>query len=143
MPLVIHAHFVVVHYKREVFGATLLTPTCLARPDCKRKLGRMNQNQKYAEALDHMLTVRVTRDEKSRLRADAEVAGLTVSELVRRRYFGRPIVSKADLVAINELRRQGGLLKMIHNQTNGMYAQEVIHAIVTIREAIEKLASRE
>jgi len=101
----------------------------------------MKQTEKFVDALDHMLTVRVTREEKERLRADSEAAGLTISELVRRRYFGRPIVSKADLMMINELRRQGGLLKMIHNQTNGAYSEQMMAAVIDIRDAIERFAS--
>jgi hypothetical protein len=45
------------------------------------------------------------------LQQDAVSAGLTVSGLVRRRYFGRRIVARADTAMLHELRRQGGLLK--------------------------------
>jgi hypothetical protein len=61
--------------------------------------------------LDTCLTIRLSQNEREKLNFDAEMAGVTVSELVRRRYFGRPIVAKSDEILVRELRRQGGLLK--------------------------------
>ena len=49
-----------------------------------------------AEELDDRINVRLTRDEKVRLKEDADLAGLSMSELVRRRYFGRPIIASAE-----------------------------------------------
>ena len=49
------------------------------------------------EALSEKIAVRLTPAEKAKLREDADLAGLSVSELVRRRYFGRRIVHHADL----------------------------------------------
>ncbi|HIE4434280.1 plasmid mobilization protein [Burkholderia multivorans] len=95
---------------------------------------------KGAEALTEKIAVRLTPDEKARLRDDAEVAGLSVSELVRRRYFGRPIVANADMVMVRELRRIGGLLKHIHNTTDGVYSRETSQALVEITSQIKKLS---
>ncbi|KGE50222.1 plasmid mobilization protein [Xanthomonas axonopodis] len=95
---------------------------------------------KGAEALTEKIAVRLTPDEKARLRDDAEVAGLSVSELVRRRYFGRPIVANADMVMVRELRRIGGLLKHIHNTTDGVYSRETSQALVEITGHIKKLS---
>ena len=45
---------------------------------------------------------------------EAAFAGLTVSEYMRRRFFGgRPILAQADASMLREMRRIGGLLK--HN----------------------------
>jgi hypothetical protein len=46
------------------------------------------------------IAVRLQPAEKGQLREDADLAGISVSELVRRRYFGRPIVANADLMMI-------------------------------------------
>lgn len=67
--------------------------------------------------LDDAIKVRLTSLEKAALKEEADLAGLTMSELVRRRYFGRPIIASADAVMVKELRRLGGLLKHIHNDT--------------------------
>lgn len=57
-------------------------------------------------------TLRLTDYEDSRLEDQAAVAGLSVSEYMRRRFFGgRPILARVDERMIRELRRQGGLLK--------------------------------
>ena len=60
------------------------------------------------------VTVRVTLEEKNRLLEQAGIAGLSVSEYMRRRFFGgRPLVTYTDTMMVNELRRVGGLFK--HN----------------------------
>ncbi len=59
------------------------------------------------------VTIRVTEEEKMRLAEQAEIAGLSLSEYMRRRFFGGRISACTDLNTIAELRRIGGLLK--HN----------------------------
>ena len=58
------------------------------------------------------LTLRVTAEEKQRVEEQAALAGLSVSEYMRRTVFGgRPVVAAADAAMLRELRRVGGLLK--------------------------------
>lgn len=58
------------------------------------------------------LTLRVSAEEKQRVAEQASLAGLSVSEYMRRIVFGgRPIVAAADAAMLRELRRVGGLLK--------------------------------
>ena len=90
--------------------------------------------------LDEVINVRLTAAEKSRLRGDADLAALSMSELVRRRYFGRPIIASADGVMIKELRRLGGLLKHIHNQSGGTYSQETAEALGALTACIGRVA---
>ena len=60
------------------------------------------------------VTVRVSQEEKARLEQQADMAGLSVSAYLRRRFFGgRPLIAHTDAMMIRELRRIGGLLK--HN----------------------------
>jgi hypothetical protein len=82
------------------------------------------------EPLDAVINVRLTAAEKARLKEDADLAGLSMSELVRRRYFGRPIIANADAVMLKELRRIGGLLKHIHNESGGVYSKETAGALL-------------
>ena len=57
-------------------------------------------------------TFRLTAGEDARIEKQAAVAGISVSEYMRRLFFGgRPSVAKTDEQAIRELRRLGGLLK--------------------------------
>ena len=96
--------------------------------------------QRQRETLDAVINVRLTLAEKARLKEDADLAGLSLSELVRRRYFGRPIVANADAVMLKELRRLGGLLKHIYNESRGAYSKETAAALIAIRDYIEKLS---
>lgn len=94
------------------------------------------------EALDAIVNVRLTSSEKERLKEDADMAGLSMSELVRRRYFGKPIIANADAIMLKELRRIGGLVKNVHNQSNGAYNSETIAALSTLKKYIEKLSAK-
>lgn len=59
-----------------------------------------------------VLGIRLTDDEYARIQEEAEVAGLTASKYMRRRVLGHVVTAHSDLTLINELRRQGGLLKL-------------------------------
>lgn len=93
------------------------------------------------EPLDAVINVRLTLVEKARLKEDADLAGLSMSELVRRRYFGRPIVASADAVMLKELRRIGGLLKHLHNESGGIYSKDTAGALIALKSYIEKLSN--
>ena len=92
-----------------------------------------------AEALDAIVNVRLTTEEKERLRDDADMAALSMSALIRARYFGRPVVAHADQVMIKELRRLGGLMKHLHNESNGAYAAETSAALQLLGDAIRRV----
>ncbi len=92
------------------------------------------------EPLDGKLDLRLTLAEKELLKEDAELAGMSMSALVRARYFGRPIIANTDQVMIRELRRQGGLLNKIHNESGGAYAAETSAALFLISEAIKSIS---
>jgi hypothetical protein len=51
---------------------------------------------KGAKALAERITLRLASDEKERLKSDADLAGLSMSEIVRRHYFGRPIIGRGS-----------------------------------------------
>lgn len=92
------------------------------------------------EPLDTKVDVRLTSVEKARLQEDADLAGMSMSALVRARYFGRPILANTDQVMIRELRRLGGLLKTIHVESDGAYSAETAAALVLVSDAIKKLS---
>jgi hypothetical protein len=92
------------------------------------------------EPLKTVINVRLSISEKERLKEDADLAALSMSELVRRRYLGSPIIANVDAVMVKELRRIGGLLKHIHNQSNGVYSQETAEALLALKAYIEKLS---
>lgn len=97
--------------------------------------------KKGNEVMGGRLNLRCPLDEEIQIREDAALAGLSVSEMVRVRYFGRKIVANTDIIMIKELRRIGGLLKHIHNQSDGTYSQQTAEALVTVKTYIEKLSN--
>jgi hypothetical protein len=93
--------------------------------------------------LTERLDVRVAPGEKEDLRGIARAAGLGVSDLVRLRALGRPVVCRTDATTIRELRRLGGLLKKVHVDSGGAYGQQTAAALRTLNTAVARLAWRE
>lgn len=86
------------------------------------------------------VTIRVTGREKTRLAEQAEMAGLSVSEYLRRRFFGgRPLIAHTDALMVRELRRIGGLLK--YNFETLRLAGASVTVLVQQEETLRKLAS--
>lgn len=90
--------------------------------------------------LDAVINVRLTAAEKLRLKDDADIASVSMSELVRRRYFGRPLLANADAVMLKELRRLGGLMKHVHNESQGAYSADTAHALRALTDYIQQLS---
>ena len=72
------------------------------------------------------INLRVTEDELADVKGQAALAGLSLSESVRRRVLGITVTS--------ELNKLGGLVKHIFNESGGTYSD-------TTREALEALTS--
>jgi hypothetical protein len=98
--------------------------------------------KKGAIPLDAVVNVRLTIDEKYRLANDADIAGISMSELVRARYFGRPVVANANMVMIKELRRLGGLLKFVHTESNGAYSHETASMLKEVSRFIDRMSRK-
>jgi len=90
------------------------------------------------EKLEAIVNCRLTRDEKANLVQQAADAGISLSELVRRRALGRRVDAATDRNAIQELRRLGGLLKQVY-AAGGDPAQTGA-TLQAIRTAIDRLA---
>jgi hypothetical protein len=101
----------------------------------------MDSERERNTRLCSIINVRVAPGEKLRLRADADAAGVSVSEVVRRRYFGKPLISKVDSAMIKELRRVGGLLKHVHNESDGAYSKQTASMLVQLSDLIKELGS--
>ncbi len=86
------------------------------------------------------LAVRLEPGEAEAIREKAKDAGVTVSEFLRAAALGRKTRSVVEEGMINELRRLGGLQKMIHNDTGGTYSKETAAILKEIKDAIRRLA---
>mgnify|MGYP000374310985 FL=1 len=92
-------------------------------------------------------TLRLTGEEDARLSGQAAIAGISVSEYMRRLFFGgRPLVAKTDGQTIRELRRLGGLLKYnfeaVREKGGRNELAELNATLNAIRAVIERLSER-
>jgi len=85
------------------------------------------------EELDSRLTLRLSDREKEMIRDEADLAGLSMSELVRSRYFGRPIMASVDLNMIKQLKKITGLLKHIHTSSGGAYSEQTASTLTEVK----------
>ena len=89
-------------------------------------------------------TLRLSAEENERLARQADAAGISVSEYIRRLCFGgRPITSCTDNQTIRELRRLGGLLKHNFESVREAGGQQALlkmeDTLEAVRLAIERL----
>jgi hypothetical protein len=98
-----------------------------------RKKGTVN--------LTERLNIRLAPGEKQQLCGIARDGGLSVSDVVRLRALGRPVVCRTDATTIRELRRLGGLLKKVHIDSGGAYSAATANALATLTRAIERLGN--
>lgn len=84
------------------------------------------------------VTFRLSKKDRQDLVEQASVAGLSVSEYIRRRALGHVVLSRSDAALLRELRRQGGLIK--HYALSGTLASkeaiEAYRAIVKLEEEL-------
>ena len=92
-----------------------------------------------SDPLSEVIRLRLSAAEKVRLQDDAMMASITMSELIRRRTLGKPVVAKVDDIMIREARRLGGLVKHLHNESVGIYSQETAAALKALRQFMESL----
>ena len=83
--------------------------------------------------------IRVTPKEQQEIRENAELSGLSMSEYIRRRALSRRVPSRIETKMLSELRRQGGLLKYIFNESHGMYSEKTATALESLNSFIQGL----
>ena len=93
-------------------------------------------------------TLRLTVEEDERIAQQAATAGISISEYMRRLFFGgRPIIARTDDQTIRELRRLGGLLKhhfeVVKRAGSPGTLAELDAALRAIRRAIEALSEKQ
>jgi len=96
--------------------------------------------QQGIEPLDRVLHIRTTAAERAHIEQQAEAAGLSLSAYIRRCAAHRKITSRTDDAMIRELRRIGGLLKLLHIESGGAYSAATAAGLDSIRAAIDAVA---
>ena len=85
------------------------------------------------------ISLRTTEKEHKQLTDEADLCGLSVSSFLRQRALGKRVSAKTDLRVLAELRRIGGLLKHIHNETKGAYSAKTAEAIREITRYVQQM----
>lgn len=88
-----------------------------------------------------IIGVRFTLDERQIINGEADICGLSISSFIRAKSLGKRIAPKTDLKVLAELRRLGGLLKHIHNETNGIYSVFTTDCLKEIAAYTRKLSA--
>lgn len=87
------------------------------------------------------LSIRLSESEKKRLQAEAELANVGLSTLIRNRALGQKTLVKPDLKLISELRRLHILLVNINAESGGSYSQETLSCLHAIKIVVEGISS--
>jgi hypothetical protein len=93
-----------------------------------------------SEQKRNRVTVRLNDAEYAFLMQQADVCSVTPSSFIRSRALGKVIVPQTDLRVLAELRRIGGLLKHIHNESNGAYSVQTADLLRQLSSYIRKLS---
>jgi hypothetical protein len=104
---------------------------------------RVPFGKKGPAGLTERLNIRLAPGDKQQLCGIARGGGLSVSDLIRLRALGRPVVCRTDATTIRELRRLGGLLKKVHVDSGGAYSRQTATALTALNAAIARLGERE
>ena len=84
------------------------------------------------------IEVRCTEEDARRIKAKAEAAGITTSDLLRRSALNRKIVTRTDTRLMNELLRLGGLQKHLYNEMRSSMTTELSQQFSEVLVALKK-----
>ena len=104
--------------------------------------GNQQTKQKKLTHKTRKISFRLSESEYAQISDDIAVCGFSVSSLVRKRLLGVRVASQADLAVLSELRRLGGLLKHIHNETRGAYSSLTAQAIKDLSAYAKSLTEK-
>jgi len=104
-------------------------------PNQSRRQPPARGKKAAADMKQRVVAFRVTDEDYDRMRQSAELAGMTPGQYARARALGHPVIARCDLALINELRRQGGLLKHVAIEA-GRPWRDIELAIADVRAAI-------
>lgn len=83
---------------------------------------------------------RLTEEEYAQAQEQADAAGMTFSSYCRARVLGHRVLASADRATIRELRRLGGLLKLVHTESRRAYNAQTAGLLADIAAFITRIA---
>jgi hypothetical protein len=102
----------------------------------------MQIRQAEKEPRTRKICLRLSEAEYACVADELLVCGLSLSVFARKRIFSQRVASKADLAVLAELRRLGGLLKHVHNETRGAYSALTAQAIKDLSAYVRTLTAK-
>ena len=97
-----------------------------------------NPKKEFPKSL--VVKCRVNPAQREAIEAFCRKHGVTLSEYMRASLSVEPLHLPANMAAISELRRQGGLLKHIQNESNGKYNSAILDVLSALKKCIDLLA---
>lgn len=82
-----------------------------------------------------IIRTRVSLEQHEKIKEAAEIAGMRLSSYARHRLAGAHVSSKMDLQTLHEIRRQGGLLKMLAMQ--GVDTRDALEEVMKTMRALQ------
>lgn len=96
-----------------------------------------------SEERSKKLSLRLTLSEYEEIKSNAAIAGVGISSYIRKRVLGYKIKSKLSLTMIAELRRIGGLLKLVHLESRNAYDDRTLEALKDLQAYVKKLSTEQ
>ena len=96
-------------------------------------------SQTINEIRSVIVQFRLTETEYKKIFETANELKITVSTLIRNMIFRKPIITKIDWNSVNELKRQGGLLKHFFNTTGGQNSKMTLKILTDIQALVKKI----
>ena len=109
--------------------------------DAAADLSLEDRSNEDGEGLDTVVHVRLKRREKVQLQATAQLAGLTVSGLIRRRCLGHKVALAPNPALAEDLRRAGEQVRRLEEESQGCYRERTAAILDTLRGAINRLGA--
>ena len=107
----------------------------------RRRVISLGKSKPRGDGRRKVILVRTTEEEAQRIKELASRAGLQTAVYVREAALKHKILTSTDEATLRELRRLGGLLKYLHQQSEGAYSHEVAAVLQALKNYIELLVS--
>lgn len=102
--------------------------------------GPPSQGMKQNASRTHWVSVRFTETDLQDLSAQASQAGLSRSELIRRRVLHRPVISRADANTAGRIDQLGRLIKHLYPKDKGWASPEERRKFWRVLEDLQRTA---
>ena len=108
--------------------------TTPARPGGGQGEKEKNMFKKQEDCQTKVMKIKLTPKRFEEIKSEADAAGLTISDYVRLKIEGVPIIAKVDIGAVKELSKQGGNLRSLSKE---IFDKEIKSKMWEVLKAME------